>query len=94
MAINAAWAPARGPNLTGNLSWIHSRAQGGGASNKTLEGDAQAGWRLARKDQEKPTALFFVRAATQRARALDALFGIDTDREAWQVAAGLTISAF
>ena len=72
-----------------------SNATGVTAQGKTVEADAQTGWRTTlRAGHEKPSLLVFVRAATQRARAVEVLLGTDQDRKAWQVAAGITLSAF
>jgi hypothetical protein len=85
----------RGFGLTATFGAAWTDAEGADRDGRTLEGDLQASWRLGfRPGEEGPAATLFVRGATQRARTRNPLLSILDDRAAWQVSAGLNLSAF
>ena len=79
LVVGAAWTDAEGADRDGH----------------TLEGDLQASWRaVLRPGRKAPAATFFVRGATQRAQARNPALQVLDDRAAWQLSAGLNLSAF
>ncbi len=81
--------------LTAILSASWSDATGAERTAHNLEADVQAWWRMAwRAGSKPPSTSVFVRWATRRARAREPVLQVDDDRAAWQLTAGLNLSAF
>ena len=87
--------PPRGFGVTAVVGAAWTDAEGADRDGRTLEGDLQASWRLVlRPGRKAPAATFFVRGATQRALVRDPALEVLDDRAAWQLGAGLNLSAF
>lgn len=85
----------RGFGLTAVLGAAWTDAEGADRDGHTFEGDLQASWRaVLRPGRKAPAATLFVRGATQRAQARNPALQVLDDRAAWQVSAGLNLSAF
>jgi len=84
-----------GLGATAVLSASWSDATGAERTGSNLEADLQAYWRSGlRTGRKAPSASVFVRWATRRAQARDPLLQVSDDRAAWQVSAGINLSAF
>ena len=87
--------PPRGFGVSAVVGAAWTDAEGADRDGRTLEGDLQASWRLVlRPGRKAPAATFFVRGATQRALVRDPALEVLDDRAAWQLGAGLNLSAF
>jgi hypothetical protein len=88
------WLP-RGFGLAAVLGASWKDAEGAPRSGRNIEADLSAWWRLAwLRARKAPHSTLFLRWATQKARAQDPVFAIDTDTSAWQLSAGVNVSAF
>jgi len=97
--LSASWRHEGGFGLNAFLSTSRSDSESDGdgelSEGRNTEIDVQLSWRFhLRSEERKPTATMFVRFARQRSLLEDFLFGFDEDLSAWQLAAGLSLSAF
>jgi hypothetical protein len=87
--------PPRGFGVTAVVGAAWSDASGADRDGRTLEGDLQASWRaVLRPGRKAPAATFYLRGATQRALVHNPSLQVLDDRAAWQLGAGLNLSAF
>lgn len=95
VGVNLSPRLRQGLGLTAVLSASWSDAAGAPRTGRNLEADLQAWWRLGlRTGHKAPSSSLFVRWATRRAQVRNPLLQVDDDRAAWQLSAGLNLSAF
>jgi hypothetical protein len=97
--LSAGWRHPGGFGLNAFLSASATRSEnevdGELSDGRNTEIDVQLSWRFhLRSEERKPTATMFVRFARQKSLLEDFLFGFDEDLSAWQLGAGLSLSAF
>ena len=95
VGLNLSRRWPRGLGLMAVLGIAWNDTEGADRDGHSLEADLQGSWRVGlRRGAKAPTATFFVRGATQRARTRNPAFSIADDRGAWQASAGVNLSAF
>jgi hypothetical protein len=99
VGLSANWRHPRGFAVRGFLATTGSQrdsaSDGELSDGRSTELDLQLSWRFfLRSEERKPSVTTYLRAARQRSLLDDLLFGFDEDLSAWQLSAGLSLSAF
>ena len=87
--------PPRGFGVSAVLGAAWTDAESADRDGRNLEGELQASWRAGlRPGRRAPAVTFFLRGATQRALVRNPALQVPDDRAAWQLGAGMNLSAF